>query len=134
MDTVSTPPERREVLVVDDEVDLGFALALSLEVAGYRVRNAASGEQALSMIDDHEPDAIVLDLRLPDIDGWEVLNRLADSGRFPRIPVVVVSAQVDAQTSSEAAALGCHAFLAKPISATELNRALQTAIPDSITN
>ena len=130
---MSAPPAGREVLVVDDEADLAFALSLSLELSGYQVRSAASGEEALSLIDDHEPDAIVLDLRLPGIDGWEVVRRLADSGRFPRIPVVIVSARVDAQTSSRAAGLGCHAFLAKPVTATDLNRALQTAIPDVIT-
>lgn len=130
---MSATPGGREVLVVDDEADLAFALGLSLELVGYRVRSAASGEEALTLIDDHEPDAIVLDLRLPDMDGWEVLRRLTDSGRFPRIPVVIVSAQVDAQTSSMASGLGCHAFLGKPVSATDLNRALQTAIPDVIT-
>ena len=130
---MSAPPDGREVLVVDDETDLAFALGLSLELSGYQVRSAASGEEALTLIDDHEPDAIVLDVRLPGIDGWEVLRRLADSGRFPRIPVVIVSAQVDAQTSCMAAGLGCHAFLAKPVTATDLNRALQTAIPDVIT-
>jgi CheY-like chemotaxis protein len=119
-----------EVLLVEDEVDLGFALALGLELAGYRVRVAASGEEALDLIADREPDAIVLDLRLPGIDGWEVLRRLAAVGRFPRIPVIILSAQVDAQTTAMAAGLGCHAYLAKPITATELTRALQSAIPD----
>jgi CheY-like chemotaxis protein len=130
---MNAPPDGREVLVVDDEADLAFALGLSLELSGYRVRSAASGEEALTLIDAHEPDAIVLDLRLPGMDGWEVLSRLAESGRFPRIPVVIVSAQVDAQTSSMAAGLGCHTFLAKPVTATDLNRALQAAIPGAIT-
>lgn len=124
-----TPLEPREVLIVDDEEDLGMSLALSLELAGYQVRTAGSGEEALSLVDDHEPDAIVLDLRLPDIDGWELLDRLGTAGRFPRIPVVVVSAYADGGTASRAADLGCRAYLAKPFSAAELNRAVEAILP-----
>jgi len=128
----STPPEPREVLIVDDEEDLGFSLALSLELAGYQVRTAFTGQDALSLVDDHEPDAIVLDLRLPDIDGWDLLGRLRTAGRFPRIPVVVVSASVDPATTARAADLGCRACLVKPFSAAELKRAVQAALPGTV--
>lgn len=124
-------PVTREVLVVDDEADLVFTLALGLELAGYRVRSAASGEEALALIDEHEPDAIVLDIRLPGMNGWEVLDLLAQAQRFPRIPVVILSADADAATPSKAEELGCHAYLAKPFSATELSRALKAALGDT---
>jgi CheY-like chemotaxis protein len=113
------------VLVVDDEVDLLFTIALSLELAGYRVLKASSGEEALEVVEAEQPDAVVLDLRLPGIDGWEVLRRLADMGRFPAMPVVLLSAQVDAATAARAVELGCHAHLAKPFSTTELNGVLR---------
>jgi two-component system phosphate regulon response regulator PhoB len=108
------------VLVVDDEADLLFTIALSLELAGYRVVQAASGEEALEMVAAEAPDVIVLDLRLPGIDGWEVIRRLGLSGVFPRIPVVLLSAQVDAATAARAVNLGVHAHLAKPFSAADL--------------
>jgi len=123
-----SPLETSEVLVVDDEEDLSYSLALSLELVGYRVRTAASGEEALALVHHHDPDAIVLDLRLPDIDGWEVLQRLRETGRFPRIPVVVVSACVDPATAARAVDLGCQAYLAKPFSAADLNRAIEAAL------
>src|SRR5205085_3807482 len=78
------------VLVVDDEVDLLFTIALSLELAGYRVLKAGSGEEALAVAAAESPAAIVLDLRLPGIDGWEVIRRLGETGGFPRIPVVLL--------------------------------------------
>ena len=64
------------ILVVEDEVDLLFTIALSLELNGYRVVKAASGEEALTIVDEERPDAMVLDIRLPGIDGWEVIDRL----------------------------------------------------------
>ena len=116
------------VLVVDDEVDLLFTIALSLELAGYRVLKASSGEEAVAVVAAESPDAIVLDLRLPGMDGWEVIRRLGENGAFPRIPVVLLSAQVDAATAARAVALGVHAHLAKPFSATELTGVLSRLV------
>ncbi|MGH9009288.1 MAG: response regulator [Acidimicrobiia bacterium] len=113
------------VLVVEDEVDLLFTIALSLELAGYRVLKAASGEEAIEVVKGEGPDAIVLDLRLPGADGWEVIRRLGQLGAFPRTPVVLLSAQVDAATAARAVALGVHAHLAKPFSAAELSGVLK---------
>jgi len=117
-------PGGATILVVDDEADLLFTISLSLELAGYRVVKASSGEEALSVAKAESPDAIVLDLRLPDIDGWEVIRRLGDNGAFPRTPVVLLSAQVDAATATRAVELGVHAHLAKPFSASELTGVL----------
>ena len=117
------------VLVVEDEVDLLFTIALSLELNGYRVVKAASGEEALEMVEQVRPDAVVLDIRLPGIDGWEVLNRLQEAGRFPAMPVVLLSAQVDAATAARAVEIGCHAHLAKPFSTAELRDVLRQLLP-----
>ena len=115
---------RPTVLVVDDEVDLLFTISLSLELAGYRVVKASSGEEALEVVAAESPDAIVLDLRLPGMDGWEVVRCLGVKGTFPRTPVVLLSAQVDAATAARAVDLGVHAHLAKPFSASELTGVL----------
>ena len=116
------------VLVVDDEVDLLFTIALSLELNGYRVLKAASGEEALDVVEAERPDAIVLDLRLPGIDGWEVLRRLGELGHFPSTPVVLLSAQVDAATVARSVNLGCHAHLAKPFSTSDLSGVLNALL------
>jgi CheY-like chemotaxis protein len=116
------------VLVVDDEADLRFTVGLGLELDGYRVLTASSGEEALEVVAAESPDAIVLDLRLPGIDGWEVLRRLGDSGAFPRIPVILLSAQVDNATAARAVDLGVHAHLAKPFSTSELSGVLRSLL------
>lgn len=116
------------VLVVDDELDLLFTISLGLELAGYRVLKATSGEEALEVMAAESPDAIVLDLRLPGLDGWEVISRLEAMGAFPRTPVILLSAQVDTATAARAVKLGVHAHLAKPFSATELGSVLRRLV------
>lgn len=116
------------VLVVDDEADLLFTVGLGLELDGYRVLKASSGEEALEVVAAESPDAIVLDLRLPGIDGWEVLRQLGATGAFPRTPVILLSAQVDTATAARAVDLGVHAHLAKPFSTTELSGVLQRLV------
>jgi DNA-binding response OmpR family regulator len=116
------------VLVVEDESDLLFTVTLALELAGYRVVQATNGEEALLAVDDHRPDIVVLDLRLPGIDGWEVLRRLGEGSGRPRVPVVLLSAQVDTVTAARAMDLGCRAYLAKPFRPTELTRVLESVL------
>lgn len=112
----------RTVLVVEDEADLLFTVTLALELAGYRVLGAGSGEEALEVVATRSPDLVVLDLRLPGIDGWEVLRRLGEASEGPRVPVVLLSAQVDAATAARAMDHGCRAYLAKPFRPAELTR------------
>ena len=119
----------RTVLVVDDEADLLFTITLGVELAGYRVLKASSGEEALEVVAAQSPDAVVLDLRLPGIDGWEVIRRLGETGTFPGTPVVLLSAQVDAATAARAVDLGVHAHLAKPFTAAELTKVLAELLP-----
>lgn len=124
-------PLERTVLVVEDEADLLFTVTLALELAGYAVVQATSGEEALEAVETRSPDVVVLDLRLPGIDGWEVLRRLGQGPARPRIPVVLLSAQVDAATATRALALGCHTYLAKPFRPAELTRVVDGVLAAS---
>jgi DNA-binding response OmpR family regulator len=114
-----------EVLVVDDDRDWGFFVGLALEFEGFRVLHAFSGEEALAMIDEGEPDAIVLDIGLPGVDGWEVLRRLADRDRSARIPVIVVSGRADGAAAWDAKP-GGRAYLPKPCHAAVLARTIRS--------
>jgi DNA-binding response OmpR family regulator len=96
---------------------------------GFRVVQSSSGEAALEVVAAECPDAVVLDLRLPGIDGWEVLRRLSDGRTSP--PVVLLSAQVDAATASRAMALGCRAYLAKPFRPAELAAVLEEVMKEA---
>src|SRR4051794_5076508 len=93
------------VLVVDDEPDIALICRLALTLAGFDVTERDNGEDALTYLAEHTPDVVLLDLRLPDLSGWEVLDRLRDDGRLDRLNVVLFSAHAGAAQSAVEA--GC---------------------------
>jgi CheY-like chemotaxis protein len=119
------------VLVVDDEEDLRLVATAFLEILGHQVIQADSGERALDVIEGGEPDAMLLDIRMPGIDGWQVLDQLRSDGRLSRIAVVVVSAHADAALAKRALELGCRGYLEKPFSSAALGAALDDALSTS---
>lgn len=106
-----------DIFVIDDEVQIRRLLRLTLETAGYGVREADTGAKGLSEIAFKQPDAVVLDLGLPDMPGIEVLKRLRD---WSRVPVLILS--VLGQEDNKIAALdaGADDYLTKPFGAGEL--------------
>jgi two-component system KDP operon response regulator KdpE len=107
------------VLVVDDEPDVLFTVRIALEVAGYDVIGAETGQRALELVWDY-PDAIVLDLRLPDMDGSEVLKAIKAEPALSMIPVMCLSAHSDSSTKERMLALGATAYISKPFDLAEL--------------
>ena len=81
----------KTVLVVEDDDDLRRLYARTLTLAGYRVKEARGGFEALRLIDSEHPDAIVLDLMMPGVDGFAVLNELTGQAHTRQIPIVVVT-------------------------------------------
>jgi CheY-like chemotaxis protein len=108
------------VLLVDDERALRTVLRTRLRLAGYRVIETETGEDALELLEHEHPDVVLLDLRLPGIDGWEVLKQLRSSARLPALRVVVVTAHGGPEVAGRARALGCSAVLQKPFALREL--------------
>jgi CheY-like chemotaxis protein len=106
------------VLVVDDEPDIALICHLALSLAGFDVEERKSGNEALDYLAEATPDVVLLDLRLPDLSGWEVLDRLRESGRLDALNVILFSAHASAaQTAVEA---GCVSFISKPFTPDEL--------------
>ncbi len=114
---MSADTSRFEVLVVEDEIQIRRLLRLTLEDAGYAVRDAESGQTGLDEAMRDPPDAIILDLGLPDISGLEVLSRLRERNA---LPVLILS--VFGQEGSKIAALdaGADDYLTKPFGDGEL--------------
>jgi DNA-binding response OmpR family regulator len=81
--------ERQRVLVVEDEPDTVFLLKQILRIAGFNVMSAMSGQDALKKVVEHKPDLVLLDLMMPEMDGWETLNHLR---QMTDVPVIIVSA------------------------------------------
>lgn len=100
------------VLIVDDEKNIRLTLSQALSSLDVEVDTAEDGEQALQKIKGNEFDIILLDLRMPNIDGMEVLRRLRDER--PDIPVIIITAHGNIQSAVEAMKLGAIEFLPKP--------------------
>lgn len=108
------------VLIVDDEADIRLLARVVLEGAGYDVREAASGAEALTVLAEPGIDVVLLDLRMAPLDGFEVLERLQASQQVPGLPVVMLSAHADPASTRRALDLGCVGYLNKPFEADQL--------------
>jgi DNA-binding response OmpR family regulator len=107
-----------KVLIVDDEPDILLMLRVNLEAEGYQTALAADGETALRRIADERPDLILLDVMMPVMDGWGVLEAL-DHDVFTH-RVVVLSAKSSERDLARALELGASAYLSKPFDPDEL--------------
>ncbi|HTW16703.1 MAG TPA: response regulator [Nocardioides sp.] len=105
------------VLIVDDDPAIRRTLTVNLRARGYDVESAGDGRSALQIVDERMPDAILLDLGLPDMDGVAVLTRLRT---FTAVPVIVVSARTESDDKVEALDLGADDYVNKPFSLEEL--------------
>ncbi len=113
------------VLVVDDEPPIVRAVAANLRVRGYEVLTAASGEAALTAVETHRPDCVVLDLGLPGVDGLEVLRRLRT---WTQVPVVVLTALDGERDKVTAFDLGADDYVTKPFGVAELMARIGVAL------
>jgi CheY-like chemotaxis protein len=102
------------VLIVDDDRDLCSSISSTLSEAGYQVSQAANGREAKEMIVTGSPDLVLLDLMMPNGNGWDVLANLRETGRGREIPVVVISAYASAVPN------GARALLRKPVTREDL--------------
>jgi DNA-binding response OmpR family regulator len=105
------------VLVVEDDVEIAGALRRSLALEGYDVELAGDGVEALSEADTFEPDAVVLDLGLPKLDGVEVCRRLREQGD---VPILVLTARDAVESRVEGLDSGADDYLVKPFERPEL--------------
>lgn len=116
------------VLVVDDEPDILLATRLLLQGAGYEVLEAKSGEEAVAVVAAERPDAVLLDLRMPGMDGWDVLARLRRDGLLESLPVIVLSAHGSKASVERSAELGAAGYVRKPFELADLRTALDRAL------
>ena len=110
-------PEAR-LLVVDDEPNIRELLATSLRFAGFEVHAAADGLSALKLAKDGEPDLVVLDVMLPDLDGFAVTRRLRERGQF--VPVLFLTARDDTADKVQGLTVGGDDYVTKPFSLEEV--------------
>jgi DNA-binding response OmpR family regulator len=112
MDEPIRPPQ---ILVVDDDQDTVAILARHLEREGFVPIEANSGAQCLKMVHENEVDVILLDLMMPEMDGFQVVKALRDDPLTAEIPIIMITARDDLDARAEGMRLGVSDFLAKPV-------------------
>jgi two-component system KDP operon response regulator KdpE len=121
-----TLPRPLRILVVEDDVRVAGFLRDALTEFEYAVAVAASGADALNKVSEGAPDLLLLDLNLPDMPGFEVLERLR--AQSSTIPVVIVSGNTDPMMAEAAVALGAVAYITKPVDLDVLSRAVAVTL------
>jgi DNA-binding response OmpR family regulator len=120
--------EKRRVLVIDDDLPLRGMLAAALRQHGYGVLLAGDGGEGQRALTIHKPDIVLLDLAMPDVNGWDFLQRLSETGHLGTVPIVVLSAhvRVDPQALLQ---MGVKAILPKPFNLDELIQLIECLVP-----
>jgi len=111
------PPRKTSILVVDDDVRMLRMMQRTLELEGYRVLTAASGQAALDVFDEETADLMILDIVMPGIDGYTVCQRVRE---FSQIPIIIVTAKDSDEETIEGLDAGADDYVTKPFSAREL--------------
>ena len=106
----------RRILVVDDDSDIGGLARLILEGAGYAVSIASSGQEALTSLASQRPDLVLLDVNMPEMDGWEVLRLLKIEESTRSLPVVMFSVKMEVRDKVHALQEGAYDYITKPFS------------------
>ena len=111
--------DRKKILVIDDDLPLRGMLAAALRQHGFQVLLAGDGGEGHRALNIHNPHVILLDLAMPEVNGWDFLQRLKDAGLFGKIPIIVLSAhlRLDPQAVLQ---MGVAAILPKPFNLPEL--------------
>ena len=109
-----TGEQKQHILVVDDSEDMRDLLQRLLERAGYHVVLAEDGQASLTQAKLHHPDLVLMDLSLPDMDGWEAVRHLRKMREFATTPIIAVTAHVSPREEERAMAAGCTAHIGKP--------------------
>ncbi|MDP2920347.1 MAG: response regulator [Dehalococcoidia bacterium] len=109
-----------KILVIDNEENLRKILQVNLTASGYEVITASNGEEGLALMEREKPDLVLLDIKMPGISGWEVLNILNSRPNLKDIPVIIMTAFLKSTEEARMKTTGVTGFLAKPFDVQEL--------------
>ena len=116
--------ERKTVLIIEDEADIRYFASRVLEFEGYCVLGAESGEEGLKLVRESQVSLVLLDLRLPGINGWAVLEQMKAEPELLTIPVIIFTASAAVPQQDRALSIGAVDYLVKPVSAASLKEAV----------
>ena len=120
--------DQKRVLVVDDEPDVLLLCRVNLEFEGYEVSTAPDGEAGLEACRELRPDVVLLDVMMPKMDGWQVLEAIKADPELEHIPVVMLTAKVQDDDKIRGWSAGAAEYITKPFSPLSLSRVLSEVI------
>lgn len=126
------PEEKSTILVVEDDVDVADMLNAYFRVQGYEAITANWGEEAVRVSNSSQPDLVILDIRLPDIDGYEVARRLRDNRRTADIPIIFLTEKRERADRLKGLQLGVDDYITKPFDIQELRLRVRNALRRSM--
>src|SRR5207253_6142309 len=117
---------KSRILVIDDEAAIRDSLKMTLEYEGYDFVGAATGQEGLALVERETPDLVMLDIKMPGMDGLEVLDRLRNMSET--LPIVVISGHGTIETAVEATKKGAFDFIEKPLASERVLVSLRNAL------
>lgn len=121
----------KKVLIVDDEVNIVISLEFLMEQAGYELRVARNGEEAMDQVASFVPHLILLDVMMPQINGFEVCRRIRANPAWQNIKIIMLTAKGREVEITKGLALGANAYVTKPFSTKELLAQVRQILDDN---
>ncbi len=130
--------KKQTILIIEDDLDVAEMLDAYFRVQGYQVLTSNWGEDGVNSCRENHPDLVILDIRLPDIDGYEVARRLRDNRRTQNIPIIFLTEKRSRAERLQGLELGADDYITKPFDIQELRlrvrNSLQRSTQDAVTN
>jgi DNA-binding response OmpR family regulator len=128
---MKTMPQNRKditILIIEDDADIQTFTSRVLELEGYGVLKAGTGHAGLKLLHDNNVNLILLDIKLPDTDGWSMLEQIKSEPELSSIPVIIFTASVGVSQSRRAITSGAADYLTKPITVMTLRNAITCSL------
>lgn len=121
-------PHAARIILIDDDSGLRQLVVTMLDRVGHQTWTAETGVEGLEMMKDEDFDLLILDLMLPDMDGFEVLERVRKVDRWEKLPVLILSARADTEAIARGFQLGADGYVTKPYMARSLTERVATLL------
>ena len=116
------------ILVVEDEPNILKLVSVNLEARGHQVIEAEDGRSGLACLSNRTPEVLLLDIKLPDMSGWELLKFISANPAYPQIPVIVITASLNIASQNYRFYKNVRRILVKPLDVQELAREVRNAL------
>ncbi len=117
-----------KIMIVDDEPDATIATRRALEMEGYTVLDARNGKEGLKLLETETPDLILLDVMMPEMDGFEVCRILREDNKHKHIPIIMLTAKGELDDRIEGLEIGSDDYITKPYNLRELKARIRTVL------